>query len=277
MSKFETSKSLDGQSELVLRMPVKKGLVKGISTKTYKHRLADITKLFSDLRIASRESRLTHPFSDVVDRIQTIQAVHIAVAGDHLVLSVAFDQPWEPYIRDVWRVIGKLLDVILLNCEGYLRTEGKLSGGHSSDLGFKAFELWIRKNQINTDTFYINQDQTVRDVIYLEELERQIHTRRNTDRFDTQSLIAATPEQSASQQRAKFKSAEQYIEYLKLGVKAMTAFHGMTYTYAKGGQDHDYLLKAVRDVLRVEGVGDVTSADAEFPHSGTWLTPARLA
>ena len=261
-----TSKSLDGQSELVLRMPIREGLVEGIVTKTYASRVADIAELFSELRIASRESRLIQPFSDVVDRIQTIHAVHITVADGHVILTVAFDQPWEPYIRSVWRGLGKLLDVILVNCEGYLEH-------HASNLGFRGFEKWIRDTQINTDTFYLARDQSVTDVIYLEELERQVRGNDYFSRRFTHSIDPATPAEVAKRDRV-FTSGEAYVEYIKLGVRAMSAFHSMTLSYGKGTVDHDYLLDAVRDVLRVSKVDGRPDELAEFPHSSDWMNPS---
>ena len=166
-----TSKSLAGPSELVLVMPIRKGFADCLDTRTYKSRLKTVAEVFSNLRIASRESRLIQPFSDVVDRIRTIFSVHIAVLEpDKLLLTVSFDQPWEPYIRAIWRDLGTLLDPILCNCEDYV-------GIHSSDQGYRQFAKWIRKHQINTDTYYLRGNHTVDDLIYLDQLERLFRTK----------------------------------------------------------------------------------------------------
>ncbi|MEJ2089810.1 MAG: hypothetical protein P8Y69_15305, partial [Gammaproteobacteria bacterium] len=77
-------------------MPIRQGFTEGLATRSYESRLRSFAKLFADLRAVARESRLSRPFSDIVDRIRTIHGVTIAIADGRLLLTVHFDQPWEP-------------------------------------------------------------------------------------------------------------------------------------------------------------------------------------
>jgi len=106
MPKPVTSKSLAGPSEICMLMPIKPGFTDALATQTYEGRLASFTKLFSDLRAVSRESRLSRPFSDIVDRLETIHGVTLSIVDGKLLLVVHFDRAWEPYIRMVWAELG---------------------------------------------------------------------------------------------------------------------------------------------------------------------------
>ena len=161
------SKSLAGPSEICMLMPIRKGFADGLETRSYESRLRSFMKLFADLRALSRESRLDKPYSDIVDRIRTIHGVTLAIIEGKLLLTVHFDQPWEPYIQVIWRELGSIFDAILCNCEGYVEN-------HRNELGYEAFAGWIRKYQYTTNTFYMNSAHTVTDVIYLEQLERRV-------------------------------------------------------------------------------------------------------
>lgn len=246
-----TSKSLAGPTEICLRMPMRKGFVEGLSTRTYESRLRAFTKLFSDLRTITRESRLTRPYSDIVDRIRTILGVTIAIEGEDVLLAVHFDKPWEPYIHIVWRDLGFIFDAILCNCEGYV-------GVHEHKLGSEAFAGWIRKWQMNTDTFYMNSSHTMDDMLYLDQLEQRV---RGVAPFDDQALARfrhLTPEQSAAREWQDNDPA-QLTERIKTGVQAVYAFHAMTGLYAKDSEDHRFILNAARSVLA-----------PELPASSTW-------
>ena len=238
------SKSLAGPTEICLRMPMRRGFVEGLATRTYESRLRSFTKLFSDLRTITRESRVTHAYSDIVDRIRTIHGVTIAIEGDDVLLSVHFDKPWEPYIHIVWRDLGYIFDAILCNCEGYV-------GHHERGLGSEAFAGWIRKWQINTDTFYMNSSHTTDDVLYLDQLEQRV---RGLAPFDDQAAARfrhETPEQTAAKEWDD-NEIGALTERIKTGVQAVYAFHGMTGLYAKDTHDHGYILNAARSVLETE-------------------------
>ena len=107
-----TSKSLAGHSEICLLMPIRPGFIDSLETRSYRSRLKSFSKLFNDLRTITRESRLSRPFSDVVDRLQTIQGVTISLFQNEVMLTVHFDRPWEPYIRIIWRELGRILSLI---------------------------------------------------------------------------------------------------------------------------------------------------------------------
>ncbi len=259
MSEPVTSKSLAGPSEICMLMPIKPGFTDALATQTYEGRLASFTKLFSDLRAVSRESRLSRPFSDIVDRLETIHGVTISIIDGRLLLAVHFDRPWEPYIRMVWEQLGHIFDLILCNCEGYVEA-------HRNNLGFEAFAGWIRRYQVDTATFYMNSAHTVDDVIYLDRLERRVRA-GETDPVTLARLNLETPQAQAAAVRASL-TGPAYVDYLKQGVQAIAAFHALTYLYPKGSPDHDYLLRAARSVL----------PPGEFPRRADWQpTPENRA
>ena len=251
MAEPVTSKSLAGPSEICMLMPIKAGFTDALATQTYEGRLASFTKLFSDLRAVSRESRLSRPFSDIVDRLETIHGVTISIVDGKLLLAVHFDRPWEPYIRMVWEQLGHIFDLILCNCEGYVEA-------YRNNLGYEAFAGWIRKYQVDTATFYLSGNRTVDDVIYLDRLERQARAGA-MDPAALATLALETPEEKAAKQRASL-AGEAYLDYIKQGVQAVAAFHALSYLYPKGSPDHDYLLRAARAVL----------PEQEFPRRADW-------
>ncbi len=251
MTEPVTSKSLAGPSEICMLMPIKAGFTDALATQTYEARLGSFTKLFSDLRAVSRESRLSRPFSDIVDRLETILGVTISIVDGKLLLAVHFDRPWEPYIRMVWDQLGDIFDLILCNCEGYVEA-------HRNNLGYEAFAGWIRKYQVDTATFYMSGNRTVDDVIYLDRLERRVRA-GETDPAALARLGLETPEAKAEAIRAELTGPE-YVDYIKQGVQAIAAFHALSYLYPKGSPDHDYLLRAARAVL----------PDNEFPKRAGW-------
>ncbi|MEZ5598938.1 MAG: Dyp-type peroxidase [Pseudomonadales bacterium] len=245
------SHSLAGPSELVLLMPIKQGLVDCQDTVTYLSRLKTVAQVFDDLRRASRESRLVQPFSDVVDRIRTIHGVHIAVVDTRrAILAVSFDQAWEPYIRVIWKDIGRLLDTILCNCEGY-------SGVGSTEQGYEQFVAWIRKYQIESSTFYLTGSRTVSDVLILEQMERRVRRGETGVLNDLARMAVETPEMVASARRSHMLATEPG-EFYKLGVKAIYAFHSLTSLYPQDSYDHQFLIDTARQVL------------SEFPPRSAW-------
>ena len=246
-----TSKSLAGPSEICMLMPIKAGFTDALATQTYEGRLGSFTKLFSDLRAVSRESRLSRPFSDIVDRLETILGVTISIVDGKLLLAVHFDRPWEPYIRMVWDQLGHIFDLILCNCEGYVEA-------HRNNLGYEAFAAWIRAHQVDTATFYLSGSRTVDDVIYLDRLERQARAGA-LDPVALARLGLETPEAAAAAVRDRLEGAS-YVDYIKQGVQAVAAFHALSYLYPKGSPDHDYLLRAARAVL----------PESEFPKRADW-------
>jgi len=253
VSELVRSKSLAGPSEICMLMPIRQGFTPGLATRTYESRLRSFAKLFADLRAVTRESRLTRPFSDIVDRLRTIHGVTIAIVEGQLLLTVHFDRPWEPYIRVIWEDLGHIFDLILCNCEGYV-------AHHRNNLGFEAFAGWIRRYQIETATFYLSSSHTVSDVIYLDALERRVRT-GHPDAATIARLGVQTPEDRSAAVRHGLSGAD-YVDYIKQGVQAIAAFHALSFLYPKGTNDHSYLLRAARSVLPA----------SEFPHRSDWET-----
>jgi len=252
--KDPVSKSLAGPSEICMLMPIRDGFADGLETRSYESRLRSFTKLFSDLRALSRESRLARPYSDIVDRIRTIHGVTLAIIDRQLLLTVHFDQPWEPYIQVIWRDLGPIFDAILCNCEGYVED-------HRNELGYEAFAAWIRKWQVQTNTFYVPTAHTVTDVIYLDQLERRVRADGSINGEQLAVQGYAAPEDMAKLVRAQIAGAkEHYVEYIKVGVQAVSAFHALTHLYPKDSEDHPYILRAARSVLPRK----------EFPRQKDW-------
>ena len=117
------SKSLLGVSDLTLVAPIKRGLIPALDSRSYESRLRLVMKTLNTLRVSSLEAEPTPLIKDAVDRIRALHSFRLAIIGQEqkqLLLSVAFDGGWEPYMRRIWRDLGPLLDVMFCNCEGYL-------------------------------------------------------------------------------------------------------------------------------------------------------------
>ena len=155
------SKSLLGVSDLTLMAPIKRGLIPALDARSYESRLRLLLKTLSALRASSLEAEPTPLIDDMIDRIRAIHSFRLVIVGVEpkmLVLSVAFDGGWEPYMRLIWRDLGPLLDVIFINCEGYLS---------SNDHGFAAYAGWVRSAQVSTEFFYNATGLSVNDLHYL--------------------------------------------------------------------------------------------------------------
>jgi Dyp-type peroxidase family len=162
------SKSLLGVSDLTLTAPIKRGLIPALDARSYESRLRLLLRTLNTLRVSSREAEPTPLIADTVDRIRAIHSFRLAIVGDdpfkQLLLAVAFDGGWEPYMRRIWRDLGPLLDVIFCNCEGYLT---------SHDHGFAEYMGWVRRAQVSTEFFYNASSLTVSDLHYLRAIERR--------------------------------------------------------------------------------------------------------
>ncbi|ANW00451.1 Dyp-type peroxidase [Bradyrhizobium icense] len=161
------SRSLLGVTDLTLAAKIKPGLIPALDSRSYESRLRLLLRTLNLLRVSSLEAEPTSLIADAVDRIRAIHSFRLAIVGEdppkRLLLSVAFDGGWEPYMRRIWRDLGPLLDVIFCNCEGYL-------DAHSHD--FPAYAGWVRSAQVTTEFFYNASALTVNDLHYLRQ-ERQ--------------------------------------------------------------------------------------------------------
>src|SRR5690348_2282790 len=106
-----TSKHIGTATELTCLVPIKPGFINTLDTRTYASRLRAVFKVLQALRTSSREVRTLRPVVDIVEAARTVNAFSWSIlAEQHLLLNVAFDRPWEPYIRVIWKDLGRLLD-----------------------------------------------------------------------------------------------------------------------------------------------------------------------
>lgn len=163
---------LQGITDLTVLARVRTGFVPGaFNTVTYADRLTTVLRVLNMVRQASREAALQRsPFADSIGRFRAIHFFRFAVMpsieespGPHqLLLNVTFDGGWEPYMRVVWGPLGKLLDLMFCNCEGYPMAF------HSS---FDKYMAWVREKEVASSFFYADSASTVADSHYLRELE----------------------------------------------------------------------------------------------------------
>ena len=165
------SKTLRGVTDLTLVATIRRELIPALDSRSYESRLRLLLRTLNTLRVSSLEAEPTPLINDVVDRIRAIHSFRLAIVPASLtqprallVLAVAFDGGWEPYMRRIWRDLGPLLDVIFCNCEGYL-------GAH--DHSFAEYAGWVRSAQVETEFFYNASALTVNDLHYVRETERQ--------------------------------------------------------------------------------------------------------
>jgi Dyp-type peroxidase family len=239
MKPNESSKHLQGITDLTLVAPIGQELVHALDTRTCETRVKLLMKTLNSLRSSSREFAPIRPFSDTVERIQAIHSFRLAILEPEkkLLLAVTFDGAWEPYIRLIWRDLGTLLDVIFCNCDGY-----KSAFHH----GFDEYAAWIRSCQVDSGFFYNDSGLTIGDLSYLRQSES---LQRRTPASDTYDLAAATlliedPEQAAQTARKDVDRTK------KLGLSALAALYRLTSLYPADRPDGDYLLRATHELLK---------------------------
>ncbi len=219
------SRTLLGITDLTLTAAVKPGLIDAADTRSYETRLVGLLQALALLRSLSLEARALFP--DTVDAIRAIQAFRLALVGEpgarRLVLAVAFDGGWEPYLRRIHRDLGPLLDVIFCNCVGY----------PLSTSSFATYAAWVRASQVDTEFFFHDGPLTVNDVHYL---------RR-------QAAQASCPFAGAAVPRAVPAPS------LADALPALTAFFRLSDLYRPNSEDGEILRRAARFLL-----GDVLTA-----------------
>jgi Dyp-type peroxidase family len=219
------SKSLLGVSDLTLVATIKSGLIPALDSRSYETRVRLLLRTLNTLRISSLEAEPTPLIADAVDRIGALHSFRLAIVGEdspkRLLLSVAFDGGWEPYMRRIWRDLGPLLDVIFCNCENYLDS-------HSHD--FPAYAGWVRSAQVETQFFYNASSLTVNDLHYL---------RR---KVGTGGLGKGNQPPDDSRKDGSDPILEQAIP-------ALTALYRLTELYPPLVDDGDFLLRAARHLL----------------------------
>jgi len=234
-----TSRHIQGATELTCLLPIKKRFADVFETHTYTTRLRILLRSLHSLRLASRESVPERMFPDVVDAIRAIHSFRLSIIGDKLMLAVDFDRPWEPYMRIVWRGLGELLDLILINCEGY--------EGHTFNDGFDCFAAYIRAHQIDAELYYTGSPHTVDDVAYLTQLEsvvREKGTGRAAD-LEAAKLQVETPEETARK-----AAARNPREVVRQGLRVLAVFYKLREVYRELTPDEAYLRAAVAATLK---------------------------
>lgn len=165
-----TSKNIQGNTELTLIAPLKRGLApKGEalpSDLSYPARLSKLLNtLFGDRK---RELEQDGIVEGLLEELQVIHSVQWLILGRgepyQLMLAVTFDGPWEPYIRTIVDRAGPLLDIIFSHCEDY--------EGNSCHDGYQPFARWVRERQVPTQfLFGATPHLTTDDVRYLKQFE----------------------------------------------------------------------------------------------------------
>lgn len=234
-----TSMRLQGMTDLTLMAPIKQGFVDALDTCTYETRLRTLMRTLSALRSSSREYSPTRPFSDTVERIQSIHSFRLAITepDKNLLLAVTFDRGWEPYIRLIWRDLGTLLDVIFCNCDGYKS---------AFESGFEEYAAWIRRSQVDSKFFYAVGALSVSDLQYLRQIESVHRSGRDAVAADAAAarLVFEDPQQAAL---ATARGDE--LEAGNLGLAALNALYRLTDLYPADGHDGAYLLRAAHELL----------------------------
>lgn len=177
------SRNLVHSSELAVLVPIKAGLVEIPNPMTYARRLELLLEALFDLRKEGVE-KSRGSFVGPLEQLQTIHNVHWCILDDDaptitendaatrplrpkepsrtkkLLLMVAFDQPWEPYIRVIVDKAGPLLDLIFCHCEGF--------DDSSSQHGYENFARYVRKAQRDCQYYAsAHPELTVDDQRYL--------------------------------------------------------------------------------------------------------------
>jgi Dyp-type peroxidase family len=249
MKPDQSSKHLQGITDLTLLAPIKQGLIDALDTRTYTARLKLLMTTLNSLRSSSREFSMFRPFSDGAERIRTIHSLRLAILEPEqkLLLAVTFDRPWEPYIRIIWRDVGTLLDVIFCNCEGYVTAYG-----HSVDEYFD----WVRKAQIDAQFFYNAGPVTVDDLHYLRKMERLHRENPGSPASDRAAsrLVVDDPEECALDTAWSHRESPQTPKGAEttqtLGLKALAALYRLTDVYPADREDGGYLLRAAHEILK---------------------------
>ncbi|MEI6720016.1 MAG: Dyp-type peroxidase [Betaproteobacteria bacterium] len=248
----QSSKHLQGVTDITLLAPIKQGLIDALDTRTYANRLKLLMRALNSLRSSSREFAAFRPFSDGAERICTIHSLRLAILEPEqkLLLAVTFDRPWEPYIRIIWRDVGTLLDVIFCNCEGYVTAYN-----HSAADYFE----WVHKAQIDAQFFYNAAPLTVDDLQYLRKVERLQRDSPASVAADLAAtkIVIEDPEAVALQTAKRFLESAQppgtpsTAETTETtGLKALGALYRLTEVYPADKDDGGYLLRAAHEILK---------------------------
>ena len=251
MRKTISSKHLENVSDLTLWAPIKLGFVPALEAVTYETRARLVMKALFNVRSTAREHAKFQPFVESAERIQSLLDFRIAVLdqeewvplpppadGDPrraprpkmLMLSVAFDRPFEPYMRLVWDPLGPLLDLFFCNTEKYVV---------AAESSFPEYLEWVRRSQIDTDFFYASSNHTIVDVQYLSQIER-LHRAALLPNLD---VIAMSETATDPVDRAKEAQKRNPVETMDLGLQALVALGRLTDYYPPDDESEGGFLK----------------------------------
>lgn len=182
-----TSRSIQGNTELTLLAPLKRGLApKNVGQPTdfsYPSRLSLLlTTVFGDRK---RELERDRVAEGLLEELQVIHSVQWAIVGQtepQLLLAVTFDGPWETYIRTIVDRAGPLLDMIFAHCEGF--------EGNSCADGYQKFARWVRSRQIATEFLFGATDLTTDDIRFLKQFEQTFAS--DPSRGDLADVVSQT-------------------------------------------------------------------------------------
>jgi Dyp-type peroxidase family len=240
-----TSKHVGTATELTCLMPIKQGFLPTLDTMTYATRLRIVFKVLQTLRTLAREERTIKPIVDIVDAARTVQSFSWTVVADQqLLLTVAFDRPWEPYIRVVWEALGPLIDLFLCNCEGFV----------PSAEGFDRFAQFVRDHQVDTGFFYPSSSLTIDDDRYLVEFEKR--QRRDGAGFEKVAATLVTPGPETLAGVARLAHPDQALQQW---LAVLNALYDLRNVYPDESPDHVYLHHAATSLLstsKPKKVGD---------------------
>jgi len=165
--------SLAGGTELVVRAPLRPGMVPSLESVTYRSRTQALLRLLHAGRRGSHEYQLFRAMSDAVERVGAIHSVRVAVLEPQgeVMLSVNFDGPFESYVRVIWQKASRLLDLIFCNTQHYPL------GWRSSH---SVWRDWLESVRVDTPFFYAPPGQTYQDSQYLA-VHEQLQRRRADD------------------------------------------------------------------------------------------------
>lgn len=228
-TKMVVSRHLEGITDLVVAAPIRQGFVDAFEHVTFETRLKLTARALFDSRQATREYEMVKSFADPVERIRSIRSFRIAVVEiptqnkieKRLVLSVTFDQPWEPYIRLVWRPLGLLIDLMFCNTDGYVT-----AGDHT----FEEFVRWLRKHQVDTSYFYATSNLSATDFQYLVQIEKAHREEKPTEELDRVAVgtIADDPEIVAQRVRTDPATAARSHQ---IALETLGGFYRLTSFY----------------------------------------------
>jgi Dyp-type peroxidase family len=227
MAREVASKNIDGIADLVVIAPIKEGFINAYENITYSTRLRIVAEALNRIRISAREHEFTVPFSDVTERILTLLDFRIGVLDKnlfelqkvwksdeseastgrreghteyelqsrrYLYLTATFDTALEPYMRLIWDPLGPFLDLLFINCEGYVT-----AGDHSCE----AFLDWVRQNQMDSSIFYATTGNSIQDDLYYGKVDRLLREVGSDDReLEILRKAMPSPEQDAHDVRA---------------------------------------------------------------------------